>query len=323
MPNAEEILLRLVPRRPPEGSSEDMDYDYIDPETARWFNIRQMGETGDPDVSYFLFEMVPNGRVVEEDADGRVIASWDEPRIEEAKQEFGPNAVGGVIAGMDLFSYPYAVLSQGARVENPDALPCVVYVGGGFGVDSHYLPSLEACAGEIAQTLRADQRHSCRREMSPEEIEGNRREEVRLSLGYWRSRHEAMETALEANHGLLKGFHNMFGPLDKDARERILDYVNAPDAGKWLGDDEVAGLRDMCIVDGVTAWQAWCAVDPDAPRSGSDPLFPDPETFKRAVRTAVEQERETIGRRLAEAERDYEQEFGDPEGERSPGPRSL
>jgi len=91
----------------------------------------------------------------------------------------------------------------------------------------------------------------------------------------------------------LEGATNGLGePITAESRADIEAYLAAPTEARW---DKIQGLN----IDGfTTVWQAWCAVDPKAPRTGRRytatgeliagwPEVPDPFTLRRALRAAL------------------------------------
>lgn len=83
---------------------------------------------------------------------------------------------------------------------------------------------------------------------------------------------------------------NMFGPLDAECRARLKAVLKNPTEETW---DDAFSL--IVGKDGFTTlWQAWCKVDPNAPRSGCRynmdgkkisgwPAIPDELTLYRAL----------------------------------------
>lgn len=73
---------------------------------------------------------------------------------------------------------------------------------------------------------------------------------------------------------------NMLGPISRDIKDRLRDYFTEPSRQKWE-------MVSCTIVGGhMTVWQAWCATESTAPRSGLD-HFPDRIEFHRALAHAT------------------------------------
>lgn len=228
---------------------------------------------------YFLEEFIPNGRIVAFDENGCLARVWEDPRIKETEAYVGPNRL-------------FAMLREiGVPVNK------LVMVGGGFGVDSICYESLTECAEAIAQALDEDQRYRHFRELTAQERVRVAREESAMSYAYWAEEAAVSEEAWAREEGLFKGCYTMLGrPLSDESKQAILAYLNDPTLERWL---EIRGL----IIAGVTTlWQAWCQLDPDAPRSGSE-RQPSPETLRTAIRTAVLKRREEIEERRREGTR--------------------
>lgn len=121
-----------------------------------------------------------------------------------------------------------------------------------------------------------------------------RRRAAAEAVKYWYEQEAALRSAEQVGHGLFKGCHDLLGQtLSPESQQRILRYLNAPTQKRWLE------TRSLIIVSHVTLWQAWCAVNPVAPRSG-DKGFPSPETLRQAIRSAVEQRKAHIRDKLQE-----------------------
>jgi len=77
---------------------------------------------------------------------------------------------------------------------------------------------------------------------------------------------------------------NMYGPLDTEAKTRIVELLENPTNETW---DNAYSL--VVGIDGWTSlWQAWSMVDPHCPRAkpcgGPWPRIPDQLTIYRALR---------------------------------------
>ena len=105
---------------------------------------------------------------------------------------------------------------------------------------------------------------------------------------HWKARVAAIEAACSAQvPGLFKGAINQLGqPIEAGTQDRILSYLNAPSLDAWLE------IRALLIGPLTTLWQAWFQVDPSAPMSGRSGPCPAPETLIRAIRAAIEAERD-------------------------------
>lgn len=130
----------------PSSGSEVANFEYIDRETSRYFNVRQLeGPTsieavvgvGTEKLSgtrYFLEEFVPTGRLCNEDV-SRVA---DVPRWDRVRKQ--PAAAWEAI--------------RKAQEEDPDLAPMLS--GSGYGDRSIFYDSLDACRKQIENALDAD-----------------------------------------------------------------------------------------------------------------------------------------------------------------------
>ena len=257
--NVDDIMIRLIPSRPPSGASEDRDYAYHDEETGRQFNIRQYGIKN---ARYFLEEMIPNGRMFSE-TNGKATNFWDEPLIEEIEKCTGSNSLLSELRKHGI---------------NSDMM---ILISGGIGVGSIYYDSLRACAKMIADSLTNDVRYKGFRQLSAEEKNSLDAAEKKASIAYWERESNNLIKSVATEDGLFKGCYTMMGEvLSEDSKMEILGYLNAPSQELWLD------IRGKCIVGHITLWQAWNALSSDAPTSGSTG-YPDPETLRQAIRYAV------------------------------------
>lgn len=112
---------------------------------------------------------------------------------------------------------------------------------------------------------------------------------------YWRLKAQQLARIKDVDHGLFKGCSTMLGePLSKDSKSKILSYLNDPNMAAWLQ------IRSIVVADIITLWQAWLAVDDDAPYVDGDE-FPHPDVLRQAIPNAVKQRRETVERQLMAA----------------------
>lgn len=270
MTDAALIRAKLIPRRPPSGASEEMDYRYDDEVTGRMFQIRQYGSIKAGDAEFFLEEFVPNARICDHGKDDGSETCRDEPLITDVEALVGPNGLLDNLRRHDI---------------DPDAM---VYSGGGIGIDSLYHRSLDECAQAIATALAKNVRYLGRRKLTDEERERIDHESAEAGREYWASGRMAAETAWNSGKGILKGAHTMLGgPVSDEHQQKILSYLNAPTLADWLE------IRGLCVAGPITLWQAWCSFDPDAPRSGSIG-HPDPDMLRRVIRSAIENRLEEV-----------------------------
>lgn len=273
--SADVILKRIVPVLPERDQDDDeREHVYVDPATERQFNVRQ-SEDGEGRQRFFLEEMVPNGRCCQWDKKGTLQGCWDEPAIKDAERQVGPN---GLMA---------EVRRRGIDPKQ------MVFTGGSYGVGSIYYASLAECAQAIAAALADNVRYRYLRQISEAERAELDEQEKAASKAYWQGEQLMLEQAKAAEHGLFKGCHSMMGSLSDEVKRDILSYLNAHSEAAWLQ------IRSCMIVSGTTLWQAWCAFDEAAPRSGRSG-HPDPETLRQAIRHAVSQHEETIREKLEE-----------------------
>jgi hypothetical protein len=272
-----QVLGKIVTHLPQEDDSEDREYTYKDAQTGRSFEIRQyegMDDAGQPTSRYFMSEWTPNGRLCEQDKRGK-LRFREDPRIREAEKRVGPNKLFDELSHLSI------------EVDK------LVLDGGGLGVNSRFFPTLRACAQNIVKALKADKRYCDIRRVSRQERIQRERRQAKDSNAYWKAQKAALDTADAVNAGLFKGCHTMMGaPLSKEARERVLAYLNRPSQESWLE------VRSLCITGSATLWQAWGLYDVTAPRSGNVG-YPERETLISAIRHAVEEREKEIAQRLA------------------------
>lgn len=238
----------------------DREWSYADPRTGRRFELR---EAGDGEARVLLGEYVPNGRMVEVDRSGKVLRSWREGAIDIAERRHGPNGFEKAAEAMGLDR------------------SSIVFEGTGYGLDSLYFETRLEAAGAIADALLGNVRHNPRREPGESERAARAIESHKSALAFWKAQQEALDRSMAAEPGIFKGCHTMLGaPLSKASKQAILGFLNDPGQERWLA------ARGTCIAGSATLWQAWSAVDPSAPESGSVG-FPDPEILREAIRQAV------------------------------------
>lgn len=261
------MFITLLPR---DADDDERTYSYTDSVTHRQFQVRRSeGEAGH---RFFLEEIKPNGRLCKY-KNGKLITCWDDNRIPDAEHRVGPNGLMAEVRKLGI---------------NPEDM---VFVGGGYGVGTIFWRSLEECAEAIAESISGNHRYQYFRPLSEAEREELNRNTAESSKSYWAAE-AAAANAAQADKGLFKGCYTMMGnPVADEHKQAILGYLNAPTEPAWLD------IRGYCIVGGTTLWQAWCAADEKAPRSGSTG-FPDPETLRQAIRQAVDDNLEKIKERL-------------------------
>lgn len=87
---------------------------------------------------------------------------------------------------------------------------------------------------------------------------------------------------------LLDRCNNLQGDLAPDVRERLQAVLDNPSQKTWDQAFSIV-ITDQGVE--LTLWQAWCAVDPEAPKlqpiKGPWPRIPDQFTLYRAVAQAT------------------------------------
>lgn len=247
----------------PRDRDDDRRYRLIEPLTQRQFEIRRsegFAETGNAFTRYFMSELTPNGRVYRQGPSGQLEYDTDE-RIEALEQDAGPNEFFQALEDLGI---------------SADTL---ILTGGGYSVDSKYLDTLEACAEAIVDALVKDERYSCYEPLMDQERTRQEALRARDSFTFWSAQKQECDAAMRVP-GVLRGCYSMFGPLPKPEALRILSYLNQPTREGW------GQVRGLCITGGGTLWQAWCANDPHAPRSGVIG-FPSAEQLRQAITAAV------------------------------------
>lgn len=277
---ATSILAVIITHLPNDDDSEDRNYSYTDSTTEREFEIRRfdnIDDQGRPYARYFVSEFEPNGRMCETNRQGHVTRAWDEPRIKDVEARVGPNALMKELRNVGIDTTR------------------MVRMGGGLGVGSRFFPTMEDCAQQIAEVLVSDTRYRYFEPLTPQQKTQLEFASAKSSHAYWREQERALEASNSRTAGLFKGCTTMFGsPLPEDTQKAILDYLNAPDQGKWLA------VRSLIVTGSGTLWQAWGTYDAQAPREGNVG-YPDAETLAAALRAAVERRAQEIEQRLAQS----------------------
>lgn len=131
--------------------------------------------------------------------------------------------------------------------------------------------------------------------LDPEEAALLHREK-RDTHAYWKARLAVIEAAGAASiPALFKGAVCAGGsPIEAGVQDMILGYMNSPSLESWLE------LRSLMICASTTLWQAWIMVDPFAPRRGTSGPHPSAKALIRAIRTAVDSDRESVRAKLLE-----------------------
>jgi hypothetical protein len=272
----QKLIVTELPQ--PEDDEDERNYLFVDPETERDFRVtRDEGFVGDADIPqtrFLLSEFQPNGRMVE-GGDGAPRRFWDEPRFAEFLERYGPNGVR--IALREIGADPDKMVSS----------------GGGYGVGTIFLDSLEACAQAIAQALADNEWYQSWRPLTPQQKVKLDRQSAVQSHDYWRSERAAMDRALASEKGIFKGCFTMFGPVRDDFKTAILSYLNKPSQDAWNE------IRSYVVTGAGTLWSAWCENDAGAPRAGNVG-YPSKDALTDAVRAAVQKRSDEIDARLKE-----------------------
>lgn len=258
-----------------EGSDDNRELRFIHRATGREFIVSRH-EFSSRAARFFLCEMRPNGHLCETNARGHVVRAWEDRRIKEIEARRGPNA-----------------LLPALRKCGIDCDKLILW-GDGRGVDSIFLDSLAACTRAVRRALRANARYCSRRPLSAAQRTALRRQETKQAAQYWTVQGAMLADAEKRNRGLFKGCHTLLGaPLASEVRRCIFQYLKAPSQRRWLD------IRSFVISGHLTLWQAWCAIDVSAPRSGSRG-FPGAEQVRRAIRCGVANRKAQINQKLAE-----------------------
>lgn len=257
------------------SDDEERMYTFNDPITERQFQIRRTFNSENV-REYFMWEMTPNGRLVEVNEKGLATKGWDDPRISDLEVKVGPN---GVIAKCRELGI------------DPEAM---VLIGAGYSVNSKYHSSMESCALAIASSLSGNVRYNAYRELSHEEVASLEQRQKVSSSNYWIEQESSAKAAEIGGVGIFKGCYTMMGgPISEEYQKRILGYLNSPSQDEWND------IRGYLITARTTLWQSWCASDDTAPRSG-DKGFPSPELLRTAIRQSVKLNLEHIEEKKSE-----------------------
>ncbi|MBC8742760.1 hypothetical protein F6X40_40495 [Paraburkholderia sp. UCT31] len=275
---AVKIFANIVPILPTD-EDDDRTYSYADSKTRREFQIHRSEELDDankPCARFFMSEFVPTGVVITgKNKKGHVTRSEVEPAIAETEKRLGPNGLMQALdeAGIDTMN--------------------LVQMGGGYGVGSIFHSSLEGCAEEIAKSLAANTRYQYFRHLTDQEKVKMERSDAVQSHEYWKSERAAMDRALSSEKGVFKGCFTMFGSVSEEYKRKILAYLNNPSHEAWQE------IRGYIVTNTGTLWQAWCAYNPEAPRSGNVG-YPSKDELTEALRAFVRERDKEISARLKE-----------------------
>lgn len=250
-----------------ENGQWEMEFTAIN---GRMFLLRE-----EDDGRYFACEMIPFGRLYYERPDGNhLYVDWS--GHEAAKSD--PN---GYVAAAEADGIPREAIISG---------------GAGYGVYTRYLSSLDEVAQEFVRCILENERYDDidRAKMAdPEFNEKIRQSEKQACRDYRVHEQTAHEHSTEAEFGLFKGLHGMMGPLSDGAKQRLLSFFNSPSHETW---DDCARLM---VKGGKTMWQLWGDVDPTAPRSLENdiwPKIPDADMMRSALRALGDAAPEFEGR---------------------------
>ena len=240
----------------PDISDEDRSWIYHH-ECGREFRIHEIK----PD-RFTLSEMVPNGKYWENgevqspDVLARIVKSSLPNQVCEEVREHGFD--------------PQSLI----RIQTPGTRFPKVY------------PTLKSCADAILSAIAENRIYDPvdhDKANDPQEI-ARHQQVLDQEMENWKRYKSEMRRGAEiANAGLFKGLYNAFGPIGEAAQKEILSYLNAPSQDKW------ERIYPIMISMGrpSTLWQAWVAVDPDAPKSkpldGGWPCIPSPEMLIKAL----------------------------------------
>jgi hypothetical protein len=259
-----EAIARAIQRNwtdPPPGSSSSRESSYRSPQ-GREFEIREVP------AGLFVSELRPNGKLCTFDSTGELVGIHDEPALKRIADQ-SPNR-----------------FREAAREAGYDPDTCV-RLGDGFSVGSIYYASVHEVAEAISDALAADRWYDSvdRAYLADPARQAEARARVeadRTAYETWKA--EQRERAQQLPD-LFKGLYNLHGPLGTDVQRRLLAYLNDPTEDGW--DD----IRGIMLSASTTVWQAWAAVDPQAPVSkpadAGWPRIPDASTLRRALRWAA------------------------------------
>jgi hypothetical protein len=115
------------------------------------------------------------------------------------------------------------------------------------------------------------------------------------SVSYWFN----MANSGAKNSGIFNGTSNMFGPLSKDIKDRVLSFINNPSVETW------SECYSIIIAGHNTMWQIWCNYDCEAPRGLSEegvwPSIPDPKKMIGWIEEMAKDSRIEAIEKLAES----------------------
>lgn len=254
---------------------DEVEYHWTAP-NGRQFEVRELGQ------GYFLSERRPSpaGTFFE---DGQMVLQGDlVDRLSELAKTASPSDY-------------YANLPP----EVPREMLCLI--GSGIGVGAIFYPTLKDAKGAIHAALDADTWYDSHRPAPAAEVdeEAAALENARESARYWQEIRQALDIKPRGAPEAFRGLSNMFGPLDKEHRDRLMAFRNAPSAATW------EDVHSMIVLGGATMWQIWTDRDSTAPRS--KPLgapwtrWPEPEELFDMLKEARLERIEVAERRLAQA----------------------
>lgn len=257
---AEGIRSTMVRVVAPRGAARE--YLYVDGATGRAFRTIQM-DGG----SWFTVEAIPDtARLMDEH---RMLAL----RLRDAGND--PNGCRQRLAALGF----------------KDDVP-VNEGGGGLGMVIH--DSLEASAQAIHEAIACNRWYQHLRPLTEQEQAAETRRELMVSRSYWQRVLEVTEIHEETRDDVLAGTTNgTTQPLSNEVRMAILAYLHEPSLIAW------EDMRNYLVTPSCTLWQAWIAVDPMAPKTGSTRAFPTAPALRSAIRAAVENIRSRAYRELA------------------------
>lgn len=269
------------------GITRDVDgeYSYFHEPTRREFLIIR------EDEGFVIDELVPMPRVFDgwaQEIPRRIPQYRDLPGGQDIKKNSTPNtlvpnleAVGGTHDNLVRTSMP-----QPGR---PKTL---------------YFSSLEAVADVLSHAIEDDELPRSFREPTMLEKMETEINDARSSIQYCRGTLESLKAAkakVEETGDLLDAGMSMSGMgWSDEIRASVEQYLENPTQEQWTS------LRGLLYLPTTTLWQAWCAVDGDAPRIGGDNGYPSAETLKEAMSAAIDDGLETWAPRVESAERQLE-----------------
>lgn len=261
-------------------AQEEAQWTLTHPQTGRMFGVRMPDEQ-----TYFLEEYRPGKRLYAGQWGTESFRTWIDDRLVGLLRDVCPNDIyeAGRALGIDWED--------------------VLFGGSGYGIYSRGFDSLEGCAAAVNEAVAANEWYTAQDEAlkaDPAYQRQLRETEVRERAELTARLASAQAAADVANHGLFQGCANLYGPLDKERQQAILAYLNAPSEPGW----EAIAHSIITPVRMGSLWQAWCEIDPQAPRSkpsdGPWPRWPTPEMLRKAIRAAVDNARQEIAERANE-----------------------